>query len=203
MTDDELFWTKITAIGQVAGAVATFIAVAVSLRIANYGRRPRLRLRVTNSVVIGGMADGITFLAFEVANFGDRLAHVQGIGWHTGWAFRGPKFLNRKAAVQLAQGSAMFGLGKEPPYELPPGAKITSLCDWDAMVAFASQRDEPFFTRDWPLFGRRQTRVRAYAYTADGYTFEVKPESTIVEALIIAEKAAKFDTEPVGEGAAR
>jgi hypothetical protein len=186
----ELYWAKVAAIGQIAGAVATFLAVAVSLWIAYHSRKPRVRLKVNHSVMIGGMADGLSFLVFEVANLGERPVYVRGIGWRTGWLPRWPECLARKAAVQMASGAEMFGLGSEPPYEILPGASVSSFCPMDNMIAYAGERKEPLFTRDWPLFGRQRTRIRGYAYTADGHTFYVKPEETVASALADAEKAA-------------
>lgn len=46
MEEATLFWTKVAAIGQVAGAIATAAAVIVSLWIAFHGRKPRLKLTV-------------------------------------------------------------------------------------------------------------------------------------------------------------
>ena len=193
MRGPELYWAKVAALGQVAGAAATFLAVVVSLWIAYHSRKPRVRLTVNTSVIIGGMADGIRFLVFEVANLGERPVYVRGIGWRTGWLARWSQWLARKAAVQTAPSAEMFGLGTEPPYELQPGASVSSFCDMDRMIAFAGERKEPLFTRDWPLFGRRQTRIRAYAYTADGHTFYVKPERTLAAALADAEMGATKD----------
>ena len=179
------------AIGQVTGAAATFLAVVVSLWIAYHCRKPRISVKVNRSVIIGGMADGIGFLVFEVANLGERPVYVRGIGWRTGWLPKWPPFLARKAAVQMSPGTQMFGLGSEPPYELLPGASVSSFCDMDRMIAFAAERQEPLFTRDWPIFGRRRTRIRAYAYTADGHSFYVRPEKTLAAALADAEVHGK------------
>ena len=187
----ELYWTKLAAIDQIAGAAATFLAVVVSLWIAYHSRKPRVRLKVNHSMIIGGMTDGISFLVFEVANLGERPVHVRGIGWLTGWFPKGPQCMRGKSAVQMAPGADMFGLGREAPYELQPGASMSSFCDWDRMIAFAGERKEPFFTRDWPIFGRRRTRILAYTYTADGHTFYVKPERALAAALVDAEIPAE------------
>ena len=67
---EELFWTKLSAMGQVAGSVATFLAVWVSLRIASQSRRPFLRLVVGKRLIIGDFDGDMRLLMFDVANRG-------------------------------------------------------------------------------------------------------------------------------------
>lgn len=184
-------WEKIAAIGQVAGAAATFLAVVVSLWIAFHGRRPRLRLIVGERVIIGGGHDDFDVLMYEVANAGERPVHVRGIGWRTGWLRWGPKALRRKAAVQITNSA---GMGSEPPYEIQPGAAVGSYALMENVMVHSRERGaDPFFTRDWPVIGRRITRVRAYGYTADGYTIAVKPEKGLLKALAAGEIDALVD----------
>jgi len=187
MNGATLFWTKVAAIGQVAGAVATFAAVLLSLYLAFYARRPRLRLRVGIRVTIGSGEIGPQLLSFDVANSGNRPVHISGIGWHTGWRFGlGP--LARQSAVQLTGGIVH---SRQPPYELPIGARASSYALLGNLLEYARERKAgPFFTRDWPMWGRRAARIRAYAYTADGYEFRVKPERDLITALVQAERDA-------------
>ena len=123
---------------------------------------------------------------FEVANSGERPVHIRGIGWRTGWVRWGPSFLKTKAAVQLTDD---FGsdLGRRPPYELQPGASQSSYQILHEVLNRPLESG-PFFTRDWPLFGRRGTRIRAYAYTADGHTVTIKPEKGLNKSLVKSEK---------------
>lgn len=184
MSGEELYWVKVGAVSQVLAALATFLAVFASLFIAFHAHRPRMRLKVGKRVIIGGDEDIGALVMFEVANAGERPIHVRGIGWRTGWLQRGPKCLQRKSAVQLA----MTNLGKEPPYEIQPGAAISSYQEVAAFVAGAHERKEqPLFTRDWPIWGRRATRIRAYAYTAAGHTIYAKPEKSLLAVLAQAE----------------
>ena len=50
--------------------------------------------------------------------------------------------------------------------------------------------DDKFFTRQYPLLGCRPTKVKAYAYIAEGYTFYAKPEKELINLLTEAERAA-------------
>jgi hypothetical protein len=192
MNDTELYWTKIAAISQAAAAIATFLAVVASLYIAFRSRRPILRLKVGERVLIGGKLDGAEFLMFEVANGGERPVYINGIGWRTGWFKWGPKCVRSKAAVQL---TGNVGFGREPPYEVQAGAAVGSYAELRKVLAHSRERvSEPFFTRDWPLFGRQPTRVLGYAYTADGHIIHVKPEKALLDLLIKAEIDASRDS---------
>jgi hypothetical protein len=200
MGADELYWTKVAALGQVAGAAATFLAVLLSLYLATYGRRPRLKLTVGERLIITqGQAGHIRVLNFSVANAGERPVHIRGIGWRTGWLRWGPAFLRTQAAVQLTGG---LGIGKEPPYELQPGAEVSSFTLLQTMLGkIAEKAGSPFFARDWPVLGRRRTRIRAYAYTADGYTFRVKAEPSLSAKLYEAELLRKPQAADGADGA--
>ena len=186
--DDQLFWTIVAALGQVAGAIATFAAVVVSLCLATSARRPRVKLRVGERLIIGGGADDQRVLMFSVANVGERNVQVRTLGWQTGWFRWGPQWLKRQAAVQLTGGVPG---GIDPPYELLPGAEITSVAEMGNILTYCLERaGRPLFTRDIPWLGRRSTIVRAFISTADGYVIHVRPEQTLLDVLVQAEKAA-------------
>lgn len=187
MTDPMIFWAKVAALGQVGGAIATFLAVVVSLWIALRRPRPAIRLTVTEKLLIGGASDGVAFLAFEVTNLGERTVFVRGIGWRTGWFRKWPAFLQSKAAVQIASGAETHGIGQEPPYELPPGQSVASYCELANLIAYGRERAEPLFTRIWPIVGRRTTRVRGYVSTADGHMFYARPAKDLLNKLAAAE----------------
>ncbi|MDP2129649.1 MAG: hypothetical protein U0975_07185 [Erythrobacter sp.] len=186
--DDQLFWTIVAAVGQVAGAVATFAAVVVSLYLATSARKPRVKLRVGERLIIGGGVDDQRVLMFSVANVGERNVHVRTLGWRTGRLRWGPQWLKRQAAVQLTGG--VIG-GTDPPYELLPGAEISSHAEMGNILTYCRERDDrPFFTRDIPWLGRRRTAVRAFISTADGYVIHVRPERALLDALVQSEKDA-------------
>lgn len=59
------------------------------------------------------------------------------------------------------------------------------------VIQYAGERiEDPLFTRDWPILGRLETRVRAFAYTADGFTVFGSPDPSLVGKLVEAEKNA-------------
>lgn len=190
MSDPSLYWTKVAAIGQVAGACATFLAVLTSLYIAFLSRKPRLQLTVGKRIILGEGIDYPPALMFEVANQSDRPVQIRTLGWRTGWSRWAIKPLKSMAAVQMTGGALPWGA--DPPYELQPGMAISSYATMENVIHHARQRtDKPLFTRDWPVFGRRATRIRVFAHTADGFTIVVKPESDLAKALVEAEKQAK------------
>lgn len=191
MTDAELYWQKIAALGQVAGAIATFGAVAVSLWVSIRSRRPRLKIRVGERLIIPGNPwdDNQNVLMFSIANVGDRTVHVNGVGWRTGWFRHGPSYVRRKQAVQMV---GSIGLGVEPPFEVQPAAELSCYAAMENLINDSNQRIEnPFFTRDWPLVGRRGTTVWGWVSTAEGYTFHVKLEVDARRTLANAEIVAK------------
>ncbi len=181
----ELCWSMVSAIGQVAGSIGTFAAVVVSLIIAFRAGKPRIRLKVGERLIFP--IPDIHVLMFEVANAGDRPFHVRGIGWRTGWLRYGPSCLRRKSAVQITN-QVGYIASADPPYELQPGEAKSSYRLIEDMLEGVAEREETFFTRDWPFLGRRATKVRAYAYTADGHEISVSPEESLLKILVEAEK---------------
>lgn len=132
MCETELCWTMVSAVGQVAGAIATFFAAAISLWIALYGRRPQLGLKVGERMIIGGLEDGFEVIIFEVVNKGERPVHIRGIGWRTGYFRWAPKFLKRQHAVQCREvcGSALSPLMNCSPAKQKPATSCWPT-DWN------------------------------------------------------------------------
>jgi hypothetical protein len=181
-------WNVIAAIGQVAGAVATFLAVVVSMRLARKARMPEVKLKVGERLIITqGQEETPSVLMISVTNTGERAIHVRQVGWHTGWFRFGPSWLRKQQAVQL---TGSIALGLELPFELLPGEEGSTYCLMDNLEEGCRQKsDRPFFSRDYPLLGRRQTKVKATVYVAEGYSFFCKPEKAVIEALVKAEQA--------------
>lgn len=189
MNDPIIFWTKFGAIAQALGAVGTFLAVVTSLYLAISNGRPRLRLRIGERTIIGDGVEYPRLLMFEVANAGDRPVQIRGLSWETGWLRWGPSPIKRIKAIQF---TGHVGIQcADPPYQVEPGMSVASYAILDNVLVYARERKlSPLFSRDWPLIGRRKTRIRGYAYTADGFTIRISPEPTLVEMLVIAEKTA-------------
>lgn len=185
MCDTEICWTMVSAIGQVAGAIATFLAVIVSLWIAFHGRKPRLTLSVGERIVMGGVAPDVRLLVFDVANMGERPVHVRGLGWRTGWVRWGPSFLRYQYALQIVDPGPY---GTPPPYELQPGDAASSMVLLEHVLAASTTRaGPPFFSRDLPILGRKGTKITGYAYTANGYMIRAKAEKALRKTLIKSE----------------
>ena len=138
MEDPTLYWTKVAAIGQVAGAIATFAAAVVSLVIAFPSRKPRIKLTVGKRVVFCGGKIEAVLLMFDIANAGERPVHVNGIGWETGWLRWGPKFIAKQFAVQLT-GMPQYGSGP-PPFEIQPGAAVQTYALMENVLEHARER---------------------------------------------------------------
>lgn len=190
MSDPIIYWTKFSAIAQAAGAISTFLAVVVSLFFALNAGKPRLRLKIGERIILGDGNEYPALLMFEVANSGNRPVQIKGIGWETGWLRWGPSPLKRKNAIQLTGNVMIHGI--DPPYEVQPGMSASSYAFMENILTYASERkSNPLFVRDWPLLGRRKTRVYGYAYTADGFTVRAKPEPALIGKLVTAEKLAK------------
>ena len=92
--DESILWEKVAAIGQVAGAVATFAAVVVSLWIARSERRAHIKARAGLRLIAYG--DGSPFedaISILITNHGMWPVHVSSVGWKTGWLGVGPEWL--------------------------------------------------------------------------------------------------------------
>lgn len=177
---DPLFWEKVAALGQVAGAVATFAAVVVSLWLALTERRPRLKLTVSVwSFIGGGWNEDV--IGFNVINKGSRAAKIVGYGWETGWLRRRHMVINHNA---------------EHPYQPPlpsviaPGDKLMFLNDIEVFLSELERLPEEFTIR-LPWIGRVPRRVRGHIYLASGESFKA-PVSRHLRRLIRTRDASAF-----------
>lgn len=120
MEAEALFWTKVAAIGQVAGAAATFLAVVVSLYLARQSGRVRLSsvagLRI---VFMGDGSPAWDIIAIRIENLGDRTVRIANLGWRSGWLSWGPEWLRYRRAVQQFSYDS-----PKPPHDLPAGADV-------------------------------------------------------------------------------
>lgn len=121
MDAEILFWTKVAAIGQVAGAIATAAAVFVALLLSRAERQLRVRVsaRFASIVDVHGQTE---VMSYEVENIGLRPVVVHGMHWTTGWINRLgllPKPLRLRSAFQLPDYA--WGINKNFPWRLEPG----------------------------------------------------------------------------------
>jgi hypothetical protein len=172
------------------GAAATLAAVIVSLYLALRSEKPRLKLSAGISLVIG---DGDEppypqIIDLTVRNFGSLTAHVSQYGWQTGtWRWKWPDFLARQHAIQIPGAT---GYGKNPPFELAPGKRETSILNFDNFIEGISKKaGPPFFARKWPLLGLRPTPVYVVAHLESGLSLKEPVQSELAKQLFNAEQA--------------
>lgn len=190
MTEQELFWTKLAAIGQLLGAVATFAAVVVSLWIALSERRPKLKVKAGERLTIGGGLPEQRLLMISITNVGQRVAQVRTVGWQSGhWPWQWPNFLRRQNAVQMPGDT---GLGQDPPFVIEPGQEISVYLDLDHYLARIKEQDrDPMFSRTWPLLGLIPAKAWVLAATAEGRTARGPVEKPLMRLLVEAERDAQ------------
>jgi hypothetical protein len=154
----EVDWDKWAAIGQIAGALGTFLAVLTSLYLARDSIRPKLALRAGIRIVIeaGAQEPFPKLIVFEVRNVGMRDVYVDQIGWRVGrWPFRWPAWLTSGFAVQT------FGTVFEstnPPFALAQGRRATSMLQFEQTIRNIHGRhgERPLFAKLWPVIGIRR-----------------------------------------------
>ena len=170
-SDPGSYWAAIGAIAQIAAAIATFAAVAVSLWIALSERSEKLKLKADLWVIMGGEADPLDVIGFEVTNVGTRPVRVMGFGWRSGWSRFGPSWLTIRNAVQMPS-DLPFSFAA--PFTLEPGHKASVLNRADTYVPHNENSAEFFGYRRIPLLGLKFPKVTGYVYTARGTTVDVK-----------------------------
>jgi hypothetical protein len=150
--DESLFWAQVAAIGQVAGAAATFAAVLVSLWIAHSERRAHIKARCGLRLSVIG--DGSPFedvIQMVITNYGLRAVRVSSIGWRTGWIAFGPKWLKFQHAMQkFDHPISAMSLTVIPPFDLAPGQEVSMTLLPEPFTKATELRKE-FFNREMPI----------------------------------------------------
>ncbi len=145
--DQTLVWTKVAAIGQVAGAIATFAAVWVSLWLARSERRPHIKAQAGLRLLFDGYGSPFEdTISIRITNHGLRPVRISSLGWRTGWLGRGPKWLAFQHAVQTCN-SPMAG--QAPPFDLGPGQDASLNLPTEPFKKVGEMRDT-FFNRKLP-----------------------------------------------------
>lgn len=194
-------WNKWAAIGQLAGAVGTFAAVLTSLYLSRRAERPKLKLIAGVRLIVDPDADGDfpKVIDTTVRNAGTLTAHVSQYGWRTGrWRFKWPNWLARQHAIQQP---GQLGLSFDPPFELPPGQRRTTLLGYDNFMHWIGEKKgEPFFARVWPVLGLRRTAVWTVAYLESGVSIIARVEPDLAEDLFQAEARRLAQLKPNASG---
>lgn len=147
---EALFWEKVAALGQVAGAIATFAAVCVSLWLAHSERRAHLKVRAGLQMTFVG--DGSPFedvISIKITNHGLRPTHISQVGWRTGWVQCGPRWLAFQYAAQMFDHPISVISGPRPPFGLGPGEEATLILSPEPFKKGGEMRDT-FFNRHFP-----------------------------------------------------
>lgn len=187
---EELYWVKFGAISQALAAFATFCAIAVSLWIAIYGLRPKLKLDAAIVKIYGpGPFEEEPLLRFKLANVGERRVQVLSFGYRTGWLPFGPKFLKYKYAIQKFDVAILDA--PSPPYVIEPGEERMNFAVKELLMEYSGERkgSDCLFSRVYPLLGQRRTRGIVIANLAGGRTIHGKLEPKLIEELAAAEAA--------------
>lgn len=204
MTDDVLFWTQVSAIGQVAGALATAAAVIVSLWIVLSERLPQIKVRAGIRLVVGGGAPALDVMSFTLTNVGTRSFQIAQVGWRTGWLPFGPKWLKHQHAIQVLGPPVTIPGSSVPPFDIAAGERkgIHVSCD----LYEAHRRDGDLFGRKIPLFKERKApNVHFWIEIVGARTKYVKVERSLEQFLLTGkidkgaddfnEKAAKANAD--------
>lgn len=160
------------AIGTWLAGIATFLAVIVSLYLANRISTPKAKLTVGHRIIIesGVQNSAPEYILFKIVNIGERPIRVTGIGWKLG-------FLKKRYAVQLFDSQ----LSSLLPVELSHGQEA----QW--LVPLAA-REEPwltYFAKGMLLPNYRSScfSLRAQVFISTGRIFETKPEAALLSKL--------------------
>ncbi len=193
MEDPILFWTIISAVGQVLGSIATAAAVIVSLWIVLSERKPKLRISAGLRLIINGGGQPATdVIEINIANIGQQRVTWTAIGWRTGYFRRGPAFLRRELALQ---NPAYLPESLHLPITLEPGEQRFLLQDVEAYrSAIKTGVRESFFCRRPPWSRHpKLTRVEVVISLAahNGLFKRVEPNLAHFLATGRIEKGAK------------
>lgn len=154
MEASALYWTKVAAIGQIAGALATFAAVFVALYLARSERRTRLRVTAQHAQIVDALGATKT-VSITVQNIGLRAAKIDGVGWIGGlpswsiprlvrWAI--PRWLRQQTLHQIHDYS--WAINENFPWRLQPGeSKSTHFRRDKFFDEFTSKQGEAFFRK--------------------------------------------------------
>lgn len=180
------YWAMIGAFGQIAGSVATFAAVALSLWIVLSERRPDLRLSVQLLNYYPPLPNGVEqMIGFAVTNRSNRPITIGSYGWRTG------RFRKQQAIINHDQGHHY-----QPalPCTIPPGQRITFVNDPYVFQGEVGRIPEFFGVE---LLGRRYVRrIMGAVHTMDGFTKKVKVDRHVLK---MVKDRLRLMAEPSGQ----
>lgn len=155
MMDAATWWTAFGAIAQAIGALATFLAVAVTLWLTRTERSLRATGRVGFQVTfVGDGSPGVYHVGFTVLNTGLQPIQVMSVGWRTGWCRFGPKWLQHRWAIETWEGQT----GVATPYELAPRRSAVTIKQAAHFVEMRPDVRADLFRRPVRLLGNAPIR---------------------------------------------
>ena len=156
-------------VGTWVAGLATLLAVMTALYLAKNVEKVRLRISVGIREVVPGDGSPAEYVWFDVTNVGQRPVTITGVGWVIG------KRKKRKNYFQPLSGSWT----KQCPAELTHGQNANFTVSLSDMPNWASDFAE--FIND--PSGQSLKTLKAQIFTSVGQTFEVKPESNLIDRL--------------------
>lgn len=157
MEAEILLWTKIAAIGQVAGALATFLAVVFALILARAERSLRVRVNARFAAIVD-IHGSTSVMTYEVENIGLRPVVVTGMHWTTGFPNRFgfmPRPLQLKAAFQMPDYE--WSINENFPWRLDPGeSKSTHMRRQEFIESFVEPNQHDLFRQ---FFWQKRPRL--------------------------------------------
>ena len=188
MPDDPVtWWTAFGALAQAGAAIATFVAVVVSLWIALSGRAMKARGHADIMMhFIGDGSPGTYLVGVTVLNVGIRAFEVSSVGWRTGWFSHGPGALRYRHAIQK---TSMMLHERPGPYIVEPGRNegfYTPIADMKHNNSEASRNE--LFNRQAPILG--YAPIRAIVNITGRKPLIVKVTKDLAEFLRTGEHAS-------------
>lgn len=162
-------WDMVSALGQIAGAMATFAAVVVSLKLARDHGRPQVRLEVSLSTVLG--PPSFDAVSFTVINRGSRPVTINSYGWRTRGLRWSPESMWIMHDHRIAHQADL-------PKTLQPGEQAIYLVSVDSFLSETDRLRTSFFRRNW-LGSERPRRLYGIVWTADRYSFKAQAARSV------------------------
>lgn len=161
-------------VGTWVAGVATLLAVMTALYLARRGEKVRLRIFVgIREVFRGDGSPHEDHVCFHVTNVGERPVTITTLGWVVG------RRKKRKYCIQPLSGSWT----KQYPAELTHGQDARFMVSLSETPNWESDFSTRFINDS---SGQSLKTLRAQIFTSVGQTFEVKPESGLIDQLRLA-----------------
>ena len=157
-------------VGTWVAGLATLLAVMTAFYLATNVEKVRLRIFVgIRAVIRGDGSPGEDHVCFDVTNVGERPVIITAVGWVVG------KRKKRKYCIQPLSGS-----WKQCPAELTHAQNAKFMVSLSDMPNWVSDFSAGFINDP---SGQSLKTLKAQIFTSVGQTFEVKPESGLIDRL--------------------